>query len=53
MRCHHRRHREEAHEVGHGRRQYDVIEMAEQQGVSAFARQGHACAPLLDLAHLG
>jgi hypothetical protein len=28
-------------------RQYDVVE------VSAFAREGHACAPLLNLAHLG
>jgi hypothetical protein len=26
---------------------------AEQRGVSAFEREGHACAPLLDLAHLG
>jgi hypothetical protein len=32
-----------------GRRQYD-IKMAEQRGVSAFAREGRACAPLLDLA---
>jgi hypothetical protein len=27
--------------------------MAEQRGVSAFAREGHACAPLLELVHLG
>jgi hypothetical protein len=27
--------------------------MAEQRGVSAFAREGCACAPLLDLTHLG
>jgi hypothetical protein len=26
--------------------------MAEQRGVSAFAREGCACGPLLDLAHL-
>jgi hypothetical protein len=41
------------HEAGRGRWQYDVVEMAEQRGVSAFAREGRACAPLLDLAHLG
>jgi hypothetical protein len=41
------------HMRGRGQRQYDVVEMAEQRGVSAFAREGHACAPLLDLAHLG
>jgi hypothetical protein len=40
------------HEAGRGRWQYDV-EMAGQRGVSAFAREGRACAPLLDLAHLG
>jgi hypothetical protein len=27
--------------------------MAEQRGMSAFAREGRACTPLLDLAHLG
>jgi hypothetical protein len=27
--------------------------MAEQRGVSAIAREGRACDPLLDLAHLG
>jgi hypothetical protein len=27
--------------------------MAEQRGVSAFAREGCACAQLLDLTHLG
>jgi hypothetical protein len=32
---------------------YDIVEMAEQRGVSAFAREDRACAPLLDLAHLG
>jgi hypothetical protein len=32
---------------------YDVVEMAEQRGVSAFARECCACAPLLDLAHSG
>jgi hypothetical protein len=36
-----------------GRRQYDVVEMAERRGVSAFAREGRACTPLLDLAYLG
>jgi hypothetical protein len=41
------------HEAGHGRRQYDFVEMAEQRGVSAFARECRACAPLLDLVHLG
>jgi hypothetical protein len=41
------------HEAGRERRQHDVVEMAEQRGVSAFAREGRACAPLLDLAHLG
>jgi hypothetical protein len=51
--CRQRRHREGIHEAGRGRRQYDVVEMAEQRGVSAFAREGHACTPLLDLAHLG
>jgi hypothetical protein len=40
------------HEAGRGRRQYDV-ELAEQRGVSAFAKEGRMCAPLLDLAHLG
>jgi hypothetical protein len=50
-RCRRRRHRETVHEAGRGRRQYDV-EMAEQRGVSAFAREGHACDPLLELAHL-
>jgi hypothetical protein len=39
-------------EAGRRRRQYD-IEMAEQRGVSAFAREGRTCAPLLDLAHFG
>jgi hypothetical protein len=39
--------------AGRGRRQYDVVEMAEQRGMSAFAREGRACAPLFDLAHLG
>jgi hypothetical protein len=39
------------HETGRGRWQYDV-EMAEQWGVFAFAREGRACAPLLDLTHL-
>jgi hypothetical protein len=38
--------------AGRGRRQYN-IEMAEQRGVSAFAREGHACDPLLKLLHLG
>jgi hypothetical protein len=47
-----RRYREGEHEAGRGRRQYDV-EMDEQRGVSAFAREGRACAPLLDLAHFG
>jgi hypothetical protein len=50
-RCHGRRHREGVHEVGRGRLQYDV-EMAEQRGVSAFAREGR-CTPLLNLLHLG
>jgi hypothetical protein len=52
-RCRRRRRHKGVHEAGRGRRQYDVVEMAEQQGVSAFAREGRACAPLLDLAHLG
>jgi hypothetical protein len=37
---------------GSWRRQYDV-EMDGQRGMSAFAREGHVCDPLLDLAHLG
>jgi hypothetical protein len=41
------------HEASRGRRQYDVVEMAEQQGVSTFAWEGRVCTPLLDLAHLG
>jgi hypothetical protein len=52
-RCCHRRHHEGVHEAGRGQRQYDVVKMAEQRGVSAFAWEGHACAPLLDLVHLG
>jgi hypothetical protein len=52
-RCRRWRHREGVHEVGRGRRQYDVVEMAEQRGVSTFAREGRVCAPLLDLALLG
>jgi hypothetical protein len=51
-RCRRWRHHEAVHEAGRGRRHYDV-EMAEQRGVSAFAPEGHACYPLLDLAHLG
>jgi hypothetical protein len=51
--CRRQRHREGVHEAGRGRRQYDVVGMAEQQGVSAFAREGRVCAPLLDLMHLG
>jgi hypothetical protein len=27
--------------------------MAKQRGVSAFAREGRACNPLLDLTHVG
>jgi hypothetical protein len=46
-RCHHRRHREEVHEAGRGRRQYDV-QMAEQWGVSSLVRAGCVCDPLLD-----
>jgi hypothetical protein len=52
-RCRRQQHREGVHEAGRGRWQYDVVEMAEQRGVSAFVREGRACAPLLDLAHLG
>jgi hypothetical protein len=44
---------EGVHVAGRGQWQYDVVEMADQRGVSAFAREGRACAPLLDLAHLG
>jgi hypothetical protein len=51
-RCRRRWHREWVHEAGRGRRKYDV-EMAEQRGVSTFVQEGRACAPLLDLAHLG
>jgi hypothetical protein len=51
-RCRRRRHREVVHEAGCGRPQYNV-EMAEQRAVSAFAREGRTCGPLLDLAHLG
>jgi hypothetical protein len=47
-----RRHREAVLVAGRGRRQYDV-EMAEQRGVFAFAREGRTCDPLLDLEHLG
>jgi hypothetical protein len=50
-RCRYRRHHEGVHEAGCGRRQYDV-EMAEQRGVSAYAREGCACTTLLDLVHL-
>jgi hypothetical protein len=50
--CRRWRHRDGVHEAGRGRQQYDV-EKAEQRGVSAFAREGRACIPLLDLAHLG
>jgi hypothetical protein len=52
-RCRRRRHHEGVHEAGRGRRQYDVAEMAKQRGVSAFAREGRTCTPLLYLAHLG
>jgi hypothetical protein len=52
-RCHRRRHHEGVHEAGRGRWQYDIVEMAEQQGVCTFAREGRMCAPLLNLAHLG
>jgi hypothetical protein len=52
-RCRYRWHHEGVIEAGRGRRQYDVAEMAEQRGVSAFAREGRVCAPLLNLAHLG
>jgi hypothetical protein len=41
------------HEAGRRRRQYNVVEMAEQRVLSAFVQEGHACAPLLNLAHLG
>jgi hypothetical protein len=41
-RCHLRWHREAIHEAGIGQWQYDV-EMAEQQGMSTFAREGHMC----------
>jgi hypothetical protein len=37
----------------HNARVLPIVEMAEQRGVSVFAREGRACAPLLDLAHLG
>jgi hypothetical protein len=38
--------------AGRGQRQYDV-EMAEQRRVPSFAWEGRACAPLLNLTHLG